>query len=253
MRFWCYVLALTLVVALTACAKHKTSKENTQTPTNTAVSRIDLGIGDKPTIPLKNYDKTPNAPITLIDGVAVSRQLISNLLSSTRPRGANGSNQRLDTSDSITLMSAGGGVLTIWATNVGNWVWGYAPRDSLDLGNARQWKILSRANGKVSFVNLQTNTCLSAYKNGVIHMPCDSDNPAQIWNLNTFANRATQIQNQATNTCLQTPLIRKTRALSIFLVPCVSASNPLRDDANIEQQWYITAPLVPTTPIFFTN
>ncbi len=248
-----YVLGIFLLFLLLGCAKtkHHSKQHNNQSP-NAPISTIDLGIGDKPNVPIKDYNA--NLDVTLIKGVSVSSGLIRDFLASTNPTAQNANqNQRLDTSDSVALMSAGGGVLTVWATHVGNWVWGYAPRDSLNLGRAREWKILSRSNGKVSFVNLQTNTCLSAYKNGVIHMPCDSNNPAQIWNLNTFANRATQIQNEATKTCLQTPLIRNTRALSIFLVPCASASTPLKAEANIEQQWYITAPLIRTQPIFFTN
>ena len=252
MRFYHYILALILISTLTACSKHKIS--HTQPNTNPNISKVELGIGDKPTLPIKNYNEN-SSDVKLIGGVSVSKKLIEDFLASTASKDSNSVNQvqRLDTSDFITLMNAGGGVLTVWATNPGNWVWGYTPRDSLNLDNARQWKILSRANGKVSFVNVQTNTCLSAYKNGVIHMPCDSNNPAQIWNLNTLANRATQIQNEATKMCLQTPLIRQTRALSIFLVPCASASKALKTDANIEQQWYITAPLITTTPIFFTN
>ena len=89
-----------------------------------------------------------------------------------------------------------------------------------------------------------------SYKNGVIHLPCRENNPSQLWNINPFSNRAIQLQNEATKTCLQTPVIRTKNFGSIFLAKCVTQQNPSSGNDNISQQWVITAPLTSTPPIF---
>ena len=106
MRFYHYILALILISTLTACSKYKTS--HTQPNTNPNISKVELGIGDKPTLPIKNYNEN-SSDVKLIGGVSVPKKLIEDFLASTASKDSNSINQiqRLDTSDFITLMNAG--------------------------------------------------------------------------------------------------------------------------------------------------
>lgn len=144
---------------------------------------------------------------------------------------------RTYTSDLLSIMSPEGGVLTLWALNVGNWVWGYTLFDSQSFGAARIWRIFTKADGSAAIQNAKEGTCLTAYRNGVIHSYCDMDDPTQLWKFNFFDNQAIQIQNVATKQCLQTPTNQATTFFSIFLTGCVQGSKP-----NSDQQWFIIAP-----------
>lgn len=247
------LISFAISLLLISCAK-KPTKEKIPT------SKVNLGIGSSPKLP----SSVPNGNVSLIAGIDVKQNLVDKLLSETtmQPQntpnnkpllGSSAERRNMEVSDPITLMSGGHIVLTVWATKVGNWLWGYPPFNSIDLGFARQWRIITHQDGKVSFQNFLTGTCMSAYKNGVIHMPCSSDNPYQLWNLNPFSNRTVRIQNEATKTCLQTPVIRKKNFGSIFLAKCVTKASPSSGNNNISQQWIITAPLQSTPPLFVIN
>lgn len=210
-----------------------------------ASSGGDLGIGNSPTPPTDSKKQ-----VTLVQGPNLSKKLLRPNTNSDGHHtptehtelpllGSNGG-FRSYTSDLLSIMSPEGGVLTLWALNVGNWVWGYSLIDSKDFGAARIWRIFTKADGTAAIQNAKENTCLKAYKNGVIHTYCNMEDPTQLWNLNLFDNQAVQIQNVATKKCLQTPTNQATGFFSIFLTSCVQGNT-----LNSDQQWFITAP--PTT------
>lgn len=258
------ILGMVFVICFCGCGSKKPSQDIIPATAN----GVDFGIGDTPMIPAES-GISANEMIEnpkLFAGPNIKEEAIKEFLKQTttsldnhsrnsqKPSNANNANssrsRNLDTSDVVTLLSGGGIALTVWATNPGNWLWGYPPFNSIEFGKARQWRILTRSNGKISFQNVQTGTCMSAYKNGVIHLPCRENNPSQLWNINPFSNRAIQLQNEATKTCLQTPVIRTKNFGSIFLAKCVTQQNPSSGNDNISQQWVITAPLTSTPPIF---
>ena len=200
-----------------------------------------LGIGNVPTPPV---ELAPNQKPEPINGENHSSKVALLAVGTngrvTPSKGSGG----VERSDFVGIMSASGGLLTVWARYPGNWVWGYTPFDSLSFGNLRVWQIITHSDGSVNFRNTDTDTCLSAYGNGVIHTGCNFNNPSQKWDLIPFDNKAFQIKNQATKTCLQTPVIRKTRYYSIYTVSCVG-----QNTYNLDQQWFIIAPTTRPTPI----
>ncbi|MDY5949579.1 MAG: RICIN domain-containing protein [Helicobacter sp.] len=207
-----------------------------------ASSDYELGIGNSP-IPPANSKKQ----VSLVQGPNLSKKLMrpnTDRKGNHTPTkhtelpllGING-DSRSYTSDLLSIMSPEGGVLTLWALNVGNWVWGYSLIDSKDFGGARIWRIFNKADGSAAIQNAKEGTCLSAYRNGVIHTYCNMEDPAQLWTFNLFDNQAVQIQNVATKQCLQTPSNQATRFFSIFLTSCVKGGK-----LNSDQQWFIIAP-----------
>ncbi|MDE5591821.1 MAG: ricin-type beta-trefoil lectin domain protein [Helicobacter sp.] len=198
-------------------------------------STKDLGIGLTPTPPNESLPRERSG-ISLMD---VEQSRLPILTSKNAPKvDKNASNP-------LSIMSSSGGLLTLWALNPRNWVWGYTPFDSLEFGQATYWRIISFSGGQVMIKNMAKNTCLEAYKNGVIHDKCDNKNQAQLWNLNFFDNQAIQIQNVGAKTCLQTPTIRTTTYYSIYLTKCAI------NESNLDQQWYITPVVEESDPIFF--
>ncbi|WP_299549155.1 RICIN domain-containing protein [uncultured Helicobacter sp.] len=214
----------------------------------------ELGIGKFPTPPADSKKQ-----VTLVEGPNLSQKLVrpntntkghhtptkhTELLLLATNVGASKDN----VSDLLSIMSPEGGVLTLWALNVGNWVWGYSLIDSKDFGGARIWRIFTKADGTSAIQNAKEGTCLSAYRNGAIHTYCNMEDPTQLWRFNLFDNQAVQIQNVATKQCLQTPSNQATRFFSIFLTDCVQGGKP-----NSDQQWFITAPPLNAGVVFSTN
>lgn len=230
MRHLFFIFITLLFVACSSAPKI----QQKHLPTN----EKDLGIGESPT--------PPNKPIP----GEKSRILSMNKEKTKVPVMIPSNNAvKLDknVSNPLSIMSSSGGLLTLWALEPGNWVWGYTPIDSLEFGKATFWRIISFPNGQVMIKNLAKNTCLQAYKNGVVHELCDSRMQTQLWNINFFNNQAVQIQNVGAKTCLQTPTIRTTTYYSIYLTKCAI------NESNLDQQWYITPVLEESNPIFFTK
>lgn len=211
---------------------------------------VDLGIGDSPTSP------TDSSEITLVQGPnltdRLSRPNTDKNGSHTPTRhtdllllAGNGGGGRENVSDFLAIMSPEGGVLTLWALNVGNWVWGYSLIDSREFGAARIWRIFTKSDGSSSIQNAKEGTCLGAYRNGVVHTYCNMEDPTQLWTFHLFDNQAVQIKNVATKQCLQTPTNQATQFFSIFLTGCVQGGK-----LNSDQQWFITAPPFKASMIF---
>lgn len=160
----------------------------------------------------------------------------------------NQNSQQFLYSDDISLMSSNGGLLTLWSLQPNEWVWGYSPFDSIQLGDARIWKIITHNDGKIQIQNKKTKTCLSTFAGGVVHIPCSAVDPYQLWTINPFDNQAIQLKNVKKGTCLQTPTFRYTTYYSIYTTTCSDSTQP-----NLDQQWYITAPATPADHIFKLN
>ncbi|EEO26324.1 RICIN domain-containing protein [Helicobacter winghamensis] len=214
----------------------------------------ELGIGKSPIPPADSRKQ-----VTLVQGPNLSKKLMrpnTDKNDNHTPTehtellllAGNGGGFRENVSDLLSIMSPEGGVLTLWALNVGNWVWGYSLIDSQDFGGARIWRIFTKADGSAAIQNAKEGTCLSAYRNGVIHNYCNMEDPAQLWKFNLFDNQAVQIQNVATKQCLQTPSNQATRFFSIFLTDCVQGGR-----LNSDQQWFITAPPLQAGVVFSTD
>lgn len=149
-------------------------------------------------------------------------------------------------SDFVTIMNPNGAALTVWALNPGNWIWGYNLFDSKPFGDARVWQLIEFPNNKVMIKNAKTNTCLNAYGNGIVHYPCDQSNFAQYWGLFPMSNGAYQIQNYATQQCIQTTVGNVMEEFyfnyySIYLTPCLKSK-----EKNLDRQWSISAPAFQT-------
>lgn len=145
-------------------------------------------------------------------------------------------------SDFVTIMNPNGAALTVWALAPGNWIWGYSLYNSKAFGDARVWQLIEFPNDMVVIKNVKTNTCLNAYGNGIVHYPCDQSNHAQFWKLFPMSNGAYQIQNFATQKCIQTPISNVMKDFSfsffnIYLTNCLKSG-----EKNLDRQWYITVP-----------
>lgn len=145
-------------------------------------------------------------------------------------------------SDFVTIMNPNGAALTVWALNPGNWIWGYNLFDSKPFGDARVWQLIEFPNNTVMIKNAKTLTCLNAYGNGIVHYPCDQSNFAQFWRLFPMSNGAFQIQNFATQQCIQTTVGNVMEEFSfnyynIYLTPCLKSK-----EKNLDRQWTISAP-----------
>ncbi|MCW1315905.1 RICIN domain-containing protein [Campylobacter jejuni] len=145
-------------------------------------------------------------------------------------------------SDFVTIMAPSGAALTVWALRPGNWIWGYNLYSSIAFGDANVWQLIEFPNNKVMIKNAKTLTCLNAYGRGIVHYPCDQSNYAQFWRLYPMSNGAYQIQNFATQKCIQTPIkdVMHEFNLSfynIFTTDCLKSG-----EKNLDRQWYITAP-----------
>ncbi|MBZ7988096.1 RICIN domain-containing protein [Campylobacter canadensis] len=230
------LISVFCILTFVSCASKNTiNKENFLLDTQIVDNQDILKIGLNPSPPTKEQkDLKPFAGPNL-----------SKFLAKPTLNAAN-SSKKEDISDMVAIMSSNAGVLTIWATNPGNWIWGYPARDSRPFKGARIWQIITLSDGSVMFKNYQHKTCISAYNNGIIHLPCNEQSPSQKWTLIRFSNQAWQIKNVAKQSCLQTPTFRHTIFYSIFLTKCASSK-------NLDQQWYITAPLISTKPIFVLN
>ncbi|CAM4074045.1 RICIN domain-containing protein [Campylobacter armoricus] len=145
-------------------------------------------------------------------------------------------------SDFVTIMNPNGAALTVWALAAGNWIWGYTLFNSIPFGDARAWQLIEFPNNMVMIKNAKTNTCLNAYGAGIVHYPCDQSNYAQFWSLFPMSNGSFQIQNFATQQCIQTPVVDvmrdfNTSFFNIYLTSCLKSG-----EKNLDRQWYITVP-----------
>ncbi|CAM3866697.1 hypothetical protein ACLS0F_06405 [Avibacterium endocarditidis] len=144
----------------------------------------------------------------------------------------------------ISIMNNASGIITVWAIARNNWLWGYSPFDSKTFGNLRNWYILKNANGSVSFRNVRTNTCISAYKTGIIHTGCNPNSLSQQFDLLPLTNGAVALKNAANQECLRIPMKRSIVYMPITFTKCLSG-----EQTTIDQQWFIIPPILDSYPI----
>ncbi|EKC2495790.1 hypothetical protein VQZ12_004687 [Salmonella enterica] len=146
-----------------------------------------------------------------------------------------------------TIRAQNGRVLTVWALAEGNWLWAYGAASSSSFGGVRNWHIVpvnKSGQNTFKFVNGVTGTCIEAYKNGLIHSSCNSDNSAQDFLLIPATNGGVFIKNPAQNKCVRYDIITHTIYSSVYMTECVSAK-----DESYDQIWYIAPALTNTTPL----
>ncbi|ECQ8982996.1 hypothetical protein ACDT65_001324 [Salmonella enterica subsp. enterica] len=146
-----------------------------------------------------------------------------------------------------TIMAQNSRVLTVWALAEGNWLWAYGSAASSSFGGVRNWRIVpvnKSGQNVFRFVNGVTGTCVEAYKNGLIHSACNSENSAQDFLLIPATNGGVFIKSPVLNKCVRYDIITHTIYSTVYLTECVSAK-----DKNYDQIWYIAPALINATPL----
>lgn len=145
-----------------------------------------------------------------------------------------------DARDFVAIFNQGGGVISVWSSAPASWVWAHSAALNPNFGDGFNWIVQPISDGFVRFVNKLTRTCLNVYGHGVIHYPCDANNPNQFFRILPMDNGAIALQSASTQSCLQTGMHTKTNT-PITLGKCLQV-------ANTEQQWFLVPPfLKPTT------
>ncbi|EBX1769661.1 cytolethal distending toxin subunit A [Salmonella enterica subsp. enterica serovar Poona] len=146
-----------------------------------------------------------------------------------------------------TIMAQNSRVLTVWALAEGNWLWAYGSVSSSSFGGVRNWHIVpvnKRGQNTFKFVNGVTGTCIEAYKNGLIHSACNSENSAQDFLLIPATNGGVFIKSPVQNKCVRYDIITHTIYSTVYLTQCVSSK-----EKSYDQIWYIAPALTNTTPL----
>lgn len=151
-------------------------------------------------------------------------------------RGAS-QNQKLP----VALMAQNGRILTIWDLGLRSWLWAYGPTESSSFGNIRNWNIepVGTLSGAFRFINSVTGTCITAYKNGLIHDSCDISNTAQAFVLTPATNGGFFVKSVALGKCASYNLISHTVYSTVTLTAC-----PAHGTDSYEQIWYLSPPLI---------
>lgn len=144
-----------------------------------------------------------------------------------------------------SLMAQNGAVLTIWALAPRNWLWGYAPLDSLNFGNIRNWRVEPVPNQPehFRFINQQLASCVEAYGNGLIHNSCNQTNLAQAFLLIPTTSGAILIKSVKQGRCVTYNPVSSQDYTTITLSTCTA---PFSNEAD--QAWCLAPPLLSATP-----
>lgn len=190
----------------------------------------------------------PSDKFEIIEGKQQGEKNLKEYLkiSNLKPTASNAAQDKdpIDITATASIISVSGGLLTIWATTPGNWVWGIGARDAVSLKSITDWQIITNGDATWQFKNTVTRTCLAGYSNGVIHVECSKEDKYQKWKINHFENGAIQLQNVGYGTCIQTPTSRFSTYYSISLVDCVQPGV-----LNLDQQWSIIPPQEGSLPL----
>ncbi|ECV2982731.1 hypothetical protein F2368_15035 [Salmonella enterica] len=144
-----------------------------------------------------------------------------------------------------TIMAQNSRVLTVWALAEGNWLWAYGAAVSSSFGGVRNWRVVpvnKSGQNVFRFFNGVTGTCIEAYKNGLIHSTCNSENSAQNFLLIPATNGGFFIKSPVLNKCVRYDIITHTNYSTVYLTECVSEK-----DKSYDQIWYIAPALINTT------
>ncbi|MCR6576833.1 RICIN domain-containing protein [Campylobacter insulaenigrae] len=257
------ILFLLIALIFSACFS-KNSDFNPLGRSFGAIDDIDpLKLGANPTIPEKQetpslIDGSNLVPLTPLNPPLL-RESNDNKDFTDKPRPMLQSSGEFNevsvfanrgfVSDYMSIMSSAGPVLTVWALAPGNWIWGYTLINSKSFGDARVWQMIEFPLDFVMIKNAKTHTCLNAYRNGVVHYPCDQSNQAQFWKMIPMSNQSFQFQNLQTKTCLKTtignPMGDFFKVFPILLGECVKPG-----DKNLDQQWFAAPPPFSARPVY---
>ncbi|HCM1955418.1 TPA: hypothetical protein N3A08_004562 [Salmonella enterica subsp. salamae serovar 9,46:z4,z24:z39:z42] len=157
------------------------------------------------------------------------------------PRAPSGQDALQNQKLPVALMAQNGRILTIWALGLRSWLWAYGPTVSSSFGNIRNWNIepVGTISGAFRFINSVTGTCITAYKNGLIHDSCDISNPAQAFILTPATNGGFFVKSVSLGKCASYNLISHTVYSTVTLAAC-----PAPDTDNYDQIWYLSPPLI---------
>ncbi len=136
----------------------------------------------------------------------------------------------------ISIMSLAGGVITLRELVLGSEIWTLSPLYYAQFGDAYNWKMQILSDGHIRFINKMTQTCLNANAKTLSHQPCENQNLAQIFKLTPMKNGTLQIQNLATQKCLEISFT-PSKDYRIKLGKCLRFK-------NLEQQWMLIPPFV---------
>ncbi len=217
-----YIIISLCIIVFFGCTKKVDNPLSASIPAQGIPEKIDdpLEIGLKPVAPLEQ--KFPSL-------IQNQKEPFAPLVGSPR--------------DFVSLMNQGGGILTIWASANGSWIWAHAASYYSVFGDAYNWKMEIIGDGLVRFVNKLTRTCLNVYGSGVIHYTCSGNNPSQFFKLLPMKNGAIAIQSAATKQCLQTGFSKRVNH-PIITSNCLEVENS-------EQQWLIIPAFIKPTPVIY--
>ena len=248
-----FVFMLVFVILFTACSSNALNplgnsfgKPNDEDPLGLGDNPKELGEKNKfaPSNGKDFSDKIPNEQPKIRD---LTRNNFKPILGSGLNGNSSNKTREID-SDFVTIMNPGGTILNIRYTNPGNWIWGYTLLNSKGF-KTRSWQLIELPRNIVMIKNDLTRTCLNAYRNGIVHYPCDPNNQSQLWELIPMSNQAVQIKNVATKKCVQSPIVDPLRQFdqisSVNMVECVKPGQ-----MNLDQQWYITTPPFTAKPLY---
>lgn len=143
----------------------------------------------------------------------------------------------------LTLMAQNGRVLTVWALAVGNWLWAYGPSSSVSFGGIRNWNIEpAGVPGTFRFVNTVTGSCITAYKNGLIHDRCNNNSRTQEFTVIPATNGGFFIKSLSQGRCVRYDIITSTVYSTVYMSVC-----PAPGMSNYDQIWYLAPALTDST------
>ncbi|OOS06187.1 hypothetical protein B0188_02395 [[Haemophilus] felis] len=147
-------------------------------------------------------------------------------------------------SNYISIMGQDGAVITVWALAKRNWLWGYAPIDSQNFGNIRNWRLeRSFSREHFRFVNQQLGSCIQVYKNGLIHDTCDKRRLEQDFLLLPTDTGSVFIKSVATGLCVTYDPVNKNNYDTLTMQKCDEKISPSHD-----QNFYLAPPILAANP-----
>lgn len=238
-NLYCVLLSLAML-SITGCLSHADIRE----------TRVNLSEMLDPTPPtesdlLENNDVAENS--TELSSFSQSTMIPEplNLTGSVRAtRSQPLAQARSPAQNYMSLMGQNGTVLTVWALARRNWLWAYAPIDSQNFGNIRNWRLeRGFSQERFRFVNQQLNTCIQAQGNGLIHDTCNKNNLAQEFELLPRSNGSVFLKSVSQNRCVTYNPVSTTVYSTITLQSCTDDVTPLKD-----QSWYLAPPILAANP-----
>lgn len=184
-----------------------------------------------------NIGNSPSIPDSKVPLVGIPSLNAIDNLSSSLPQ-ASVASEPIE----VALHSIGGAVLTIWAKPRKNWLWGYTIDSSNSFGENRNWIVIPNIEGMVQFKNVVQGTCITSFKNGVIHDTCNSADLNQLFELIPTINGNFVIKNRGQERCLKTEFNDRT-ILSPFAFTIIMDKCPTQNQEVTEELWAIYPPI----------